>query len=200
MDGRITTIALWGQAANGIVAVCGAGTLVVFSCRYSPQVAKLLIPAAITIAIFTVGAILTGAARLKLESVVASCNVWRMMEAAWYKNSRAGEAGEVDPDAAVMMGLSFAVPVGSLMVSFLGAAALMFLGLTDKPASSLWPAVIAVFVGELIFLTWIFERVAMKSELELLASSWAETQATRPDTRLSRAWARRVIELDAVLR
>jgi hypothetical protein len=194
---KITTIAFYGQIANGIIAVLGAAAMIEFSYANPPRAASLLAPAAGAIAIFTAGAILTGIALLKLKNVVASCDVKRLIDDADLRNSRYDEPTTAERDSVFATLMAHMAPLGALLVAVCSVIALFLLGLAGRPASSLWSTMIGILAGEAIFLASMFEHVAMKSELESLASSWAKMQG--PDARMSSAWASRTVELHAAL-
>ena len=113
------------------------------------------------------------------------------------KNAGASDAGVGDEETPPV--LWWVAPIGALVVSLAGFAALVGAGFAKEPSPSCWSAIIIVIIGHAIFLSWVFERVAMKSELASLAASWVETQSECPDSRLSPDWTRRVNELSSAL-
>jgi hypothetical protein len=138
--------------------------------------------------IFVAGAMLGQVAERKLMRVDARPEIERLIVDA------EGVLKDLQPATATDLSatISWISLSGALLCWVVGLAIAI---LPADPAGRYWSAVVAVLVGEAIYLSCCFERSAKKSELEALALDWKTKSAERPDIKLGSPWATRAIEL-----
>jgi competence protein ComGC len=139
-------------------------------------------------AIFAVAVVLEQIAARKLRSVAVDPEIETLLD----------DATEIikDGQPATAPDLSLA----TTMVSLWGAGLCWTTGVAmavipSNPPRSLWSAVVAVLIGEAIYLSYCFEQAARQVELEKLARAWKAMSSAK----LSRLWAARAIDLSDAL-
>jgi hypothetical protein len=178
---------------NVVIAILGVMYLLTLPFYRSSENTVREFAVAAAVLIFTVGAILGRIAEWKLKSVFFQPDIEKLMEGAKILLE------EEDYQPADVPDISSMISALSLLGAFVFCFAVIVVGPQAQTAQSYWSAVAAVLVGEAIYLSWSFERVAMKAELEALARSWAKKPSFGQHAALSVAWAKRAYELKMVL-
>src|SRR5262249_34406666 len=134
------------------------------------------LPSMAVVLIFTVGAILGGIAEWKLSSAIYEPDIEKLIKDA---NTRLKDEEKHYRTGSVPYIFSTAIAALSLLGALISL--LIVFWPRDQATPSFWPVVAAALVGEAIYLSWTFERVVMKGELEGLARRWAkESSAEKP--------------------
>jgi hypothetical protein len=187
----------WAYIVNTLIALVGGFYLAALPFWISATNPAGELPSIAVVLILTFGAILGGIAEWKLRSAVYEPDIEKLIEAAntLLKERKDYRPPSVPDISAVIAGLSL---VCALIYPLIYFSLLIVFWPRDLATPSFWPVVAAVLVGEAIYLSWTFERVAMKGELEGLARRWAKESSDEKLT-LSLAWAKRACELKAML-